>query len=193
MEQLREQVLREHPALRLAEDSLRRAEAQLRYEEAQRVPQPVLRTDFERYPDVPNFRFGIDVPIPLWHRREGPIAQAAAAVREARVQRRWRELELIAALEGAYQRYHSAHERVLAFERGILAEAETALRAAQAAFQLGERGILEVLDAQRLLRNVRLDYIQAIFDRQAALVDLDEVRALDPRQVRFPQMRRTLP
>lgn len=187
LEALREQVLREHPGLRLAEDSLRRAEAQLRFEEAQRVPQPVLRADLERYPDVPNFRFGIDIPIPLWNRRQGPIAEAVAGVKEAHAQRRWRQLELITALEGAFQRYRSAHEQVLAFERGILAEAEAALKAAQAAFQLGERGILEVLDAQRLLRSVRLDHVQAIFDRQAALIDLDELRALEPRKTLIPR------
>lgn len=186
LEQLRAQLLREHPALRQADESLRRAEAQLRLEEAQRIPQPVVRTDLERYPDVPNFRFGIDIPIPLWNRREGPIAQAVAGLKQAQAQRRWRELELIAALEGAFQRYRSAHEQVLAFEQGILAEAEAALKAAQAAFQLGERGILEVLDAQRLLRGVRLDYVHAIFDRQAALVDLDELRAIDPLKMRNP-------
>ena len=44
------------------------------------------------------------------------------------------------------------------------------------------RGILEVLDAQRLLRSVRLDYLNAQFDRQAALVDLDELRGVDLRR-----------
>lgn len=64
LEELREQVLGEHPALKLAEDGIRRAEAQLGCEQAQRIPQPVLRTDLERYPDLPNFRFGVDIPIP---------------------------------------------------------------------------------------------------------------------------------
>ena len=50
------------------------------------------------------------------------------------------------------------------------------------AYQLGERGILEVLDAQRLLRTVRLNYLNAQFDRQAALVDLDELRGEELRR-----------
>jgi cobalt-zinc-cadmium efflux system outer membrane protein len=63
-----------------------------------------------------------------------------------------------------------------------LREAEEALRAAEVAYQLGERGILEVLDAQRLLRTVRLNYLNAQFDRQAALVDLDELRGEELRR-----------
>jgi cobalt-zinc-cadmium efflux system outer membrane protein len=66
-----------------------------------------------------------------------------------------------------------------AFEQGLLREAEEGLRAAETAYRLGERGILEVLDAQRVLRTVRLDLLSAQFDRQLALVDLDEVRAKD--------------
>ena len=70
------------------------------------------------------------------------------------------------------------------YEQGLLREAEEALRAAEVAYQLGERGILEVLDAQRLLRTVRLNFLNAQFDRQAALVDLDELRGVELRRNR---------
>ena len=36
----------------------------------------------------------------------------------------------------------------------------------------------EVLDAQRVLRTVSLDFLNAQFDRQAAQIDLDELRAI---------------
>jgi cobalt-zinc-cadmium efflux system outer membrane protein len=42
---------------------------------------------------------------------------------------------------------------------------------------LGERGILEVLDAQRILRTVRLQFLLARYDRQLALVDINELKA----------------
>ena len=92
-----------------------------------------------------------------------------------------RQLELLAALEGAYARYQLTTQQLAAFESGLLLEAEEALRAAETAYQLGERGILEVLDAQRVLRTVRLNFLNAQYDRQAALVDLDELRAVDLR------------
>ncbi|MCX7604458.1 MAG: TolC family protein [Bryobacteraceae bacterium] len=178
--ELEKQVVEEHPALRLARGEKERARSRIAFEKAQRIPQPVLRTDYERYPDVPNFRVGIDIPLPLWNRREGPIAEAEAAYREAEANEQLRRVELLAALEGAYRRLEEAEEQIRAYEKGVLPEAEAALRAAQTAFQLGERGILEVLDAQRLLRSARIEYLNAQFDRQAALVDLDELRGVDP-------------
>jgi len=60
-----------------------------------------------------------------------------------------------------------------------LKEAETVLKVAEAAYRLGERGIIDYLDAQRSYRSVRNDYLNARFDRQAALIDLDRLRATD--------------
>jgi cobalt-zinc-cadmium efflux system outer membrane protein len=46
---------------------------------------------------------------------------------------------------------------------------------AQAAYRFGERGILDVLDAQRVLRGVRADLIQARFQLQEARIKLDQL------------------
>jgi cobalt-zinc-cadmium efflux system outer membrane protein len=46
---------------------------------------------------------------------------------------------------------------------------------AQAAYRFGERGILDVLDAQRVLRSVRADLIQARYQLQEARVMLDQL------------------
>ena len=180
---LSERALETHPLMKLARSEKSRAQSRIAFERAQRIPQPVVRTDYERYPDVPNFRVGIDIPLPLWNRREGPIAEAEAAQKEAAAIEALRRVELLAGLESAYRRLEEAEEQIRAYEKGVLPEAEAALRAAQTAFLLGERGILEVLDAQRLLRSARVEYLNVRFDRQAAMVDLDEFRGLDPMEL----------
>lgn len=182
LDDLRREVLERHPAAVLARSEIRRADARLGYETALRRPQPSLVAEVDHPPDTPTYRAGIAIPLPFWNRREGPIAEAAAQVRQATSLARSRELELLAAIDGAYGRYQLTNQQLAAFEQGILREAQEALRAAETAYQLGERGILEVLDAQRILRTVRLDYLNAQFDRQAALVDLDELRAVEPRR-----------
>lgn len=181
LEEMQKQVIASQPLLRLARSEVDRAQAQLVLERAQRVPQPSVRVDFEKYPDVPNWRVGLDIPLPFWNRREGPIAEATALTIQASAEEQARRVEILSALDGAYRRYQAAAEQVAAYEVGILKEAEAALAAAETAYRLGERGIIEVLDAQRLLRTARLDYLNAQFDRQNALVDLDELRAIDPR------------
>ena len=182
LDTVRRQVLNAHPAMAYVRSEIRRAEASVSYEIAQRRPQPQLMAEVERPPDTPTYRVGVSIPLPFWNRREGPIAEAAAQVRQFTAQARNRELEFVSAIEGAYARYNLITEQLAAFEQGLFVEASEALRAAEVAYRLGERGILEVLDAQRVLRTVRLDFINAQYDRQAALVDLDELRAKDPRR-----------
>ena len=54
-------------------------------------------------------------------------------------------------------------------------EAESAVEAARNAYKFGERGIVEVLDAQRVLQTVRGDLLDAQFARESALIDLEEL------------------
>lgn len=184
LDQLRQQVIDNHPLIALATAEVRRAEAQLNYEIAQRRPQPSIVGEVDRPPDSPTYRVGVSVPLPFWNRREGPIAAASAQIRQSSALAQNRRLELLAAVEGAYGRYQVATQQLAALEQGLLRGAEAAVRAAETAYQLGERGILEVLDAQRILRTVRLDFLSAQFERQAALIDLDELRNVDIRKGR---------
>ncbi|MCC6393329.1 MAG: TolC family protein, partial [Bryobacterales bacterium] len=125
------------------------------------------------------YRFGVSLPIPVWNKREGPISEAVAGLNQARAYAEMRRIELTAALERAYGQYEVAGQQVASYEKGVLKEAEAALQAAEAAFKFGERGIIEVLDAQRVLRTVRSDFVTAQYDLQAALIDVEGLRAAD--------------
>ena len=154
----------------------------MNYENALRRPQPALRAEVETLPDNPSFRIGIALPVPFWNRREGPIAEAAAAVRQANQLARAQQIQILAALEGAHGRYEVAGQQIASFEQGVLRDAEQALQAAETVYQLGERGIMEVLDAQRLLRTVRQDYLNARHEQRSALLEIDQLRAEDLRR-----------
>jgi cobalt-zinc-cadmium efflux system outer membrane protein len=120
------------------------------------------------------------VPIPLWDRRQGQIGEAKAATSQAAAVLYQRTLELVSALERAYEQYQLADQQVTSLESGSLRAAVSAVDAAKAAYRFGERGIVEVLDAQRVLQSVRGDLVDAQFARQSALVDLEELGAIAP-------------
>lgn len=175
---LREEARANHPALKWAEAEVRRAEMRVKSEVALKTPQPVLRSEYEHQPDVATYRVGLSLPVPVWNKRQGPIAEAEAALKSARWAVEARRLEIQAALENAYRRYQVASQQLAVYEEGVLKQAAAALAAAEAAYKFGERGILEVLDAQRVLRAARLDFLNAQYDRQAALIDVEQLRAV---------------
>jgi cobalt-zinc-cadmium efflux system outer membrane protein len=176
---LREEVLARHPAVEQAETEARQAGAHLNLQSALKKPQPTVWADVLEQPDVSQYRWGVSLTLPLWNRRKGPIAEATAARQRALAMARLRRIEITASLERAYGQYQVAQQQVEMFEAGTLKEAEAAVRAAQAAFRFGERGIIEVLDAQRVLRGARFDYLNAQFYRQAALIELERLQAVN--------------
>jgi outer membrane protein, heavy metal efflux system len=83
LEELRQEMIRRHPVLAVAASMRQRAEASLDSERARRIPQPSLWVDWFRQPEAAQYRFGVTVPLPIFNRREGPIAEAAAQQRRA--------------------------------------------------------------------------------------------------------------
>jgi cobalt-zinc-cadmium efflux system outer membrane protein len=176
---LRDKVLTTHPALAQARADIERARAVVANERALRLPQPSLNAEYEEQPDLGFYRLGVSIPIPAWDRRKGPIGEAVAALNQALAAANQRKLEITAALERSYGLYQVANEQVISFQSGALRQARAAVQASEAAYKFGERGIMEVLDAQRVLQSVRGEYLNAQYERQAALIDLEELGAVD--------------
>ncbi len=177
---LQDEVLAAHPALKVLEAERERARLRLEQERALRAPQPSLRLGDSRDPEMRATTVGVAVTVPLWNRREGPIAQAQAGIDLAAAQLERERANLLRDLDSAHARFGIAQRQVQTFEAGLLKSAEAALQVAEAAYRFGERSFLEVLDAQRTLRTVRTDYNQARFDRLSAWLDLERLRARDP-------------
>jgi cobalt-zinc-cadmium efflux system outer membrane protein len=179
IESLRAEVLTRYPALARASAEVRRADARLETERALRIPQPTLFAGIDSQPDQNRSLFGVALPLPIWNQRQGQIGEAVAQRQYAIANLEARRLALVGQLDDAYARYQVANRQIAAFEGGLLREAEAALRAAEAAYRFGERGFIEVLDAQRVLRSVRTEFLAAQYERQRALVDLNLLRGIE--------------
>lgn len=173
-------VLRTHPALAQSEAEIEAAQSNLAREKAARIPQPTLFAEFENQPDQRYWRAGVTVPLPLFDRRRGQIESARASIERSTSMREQNRLALLGALERSREQYELADQQVTALEDGALRAAQNAVDAARSAYRFGERGIVELLDAQRVLQSVRGDLLDAQFARQSALVDLEELGALAP-------------
>lgn len=177
LDSLRARVLERQPLLHQVRAEIQKAQRQLHLEQQLRYPLPTVKAGVESDPGLESWRIGIALPLPLWNQRQGPIAEAEAQLRRSEAEARQQELSVIRELENAYNRYLIADGQVRTFETGLLKQAEKTMQVAEAAYRLGERGILDFLDAQRSYRSVRNEYINARFDRQNALIDLEKLNA----------------
>ena len=175
LQQIHQSVRQHNPELNVLQAEVSRAQALLRSAESSRWPGVELRYSQSRDPEVRQGQWGIGMQLPLLDKRSGPIAQASAELERAQVRLEGRKAELEQQVLLTWKSLQVARLRIEALSQGSVREAEAALRVAQAAYRFGERGILDVLDAQRVLRSVRADLIQARFQLQEARIMLDQL------------------
>lgn len=164
---------RNHPELMQLQSELDRALAHQQGARAGRWPGFELRYAQTREPDIRSSSVGVALQIPLFDQRRGAIDEAASEAQRAQLQLQGRRAELEQQLQQAWKALEMAQLQTKALGEGALREAEAALRVAKAAYRFGERGILDVLDAQRVLRSVRADLLEARYQLQAARIELD--------------------
>ena len=177
LDQLIREGLERSPELAQLQSEVDRARAQLQAAQASRWPGVDLRVDHSREVDLVQNRIGVSVAVPLLDNRSGVIAQASAELARAQRRLEGRRTELRQNILLGWKSLEMSTGAVDALSRGAVREAESALRVAEAAYRFGERGILEVLDSQRVLRSVRADLLQARFQVQAARVALEQLAA----------------
>ncbi len=174
---LQEQAEQRNPELAALRALLVRARQQLELAQAQRWPGAELRYQQTQDPQIRQDVWGVQVQIPLLDQRRGPVAEAQAEVARLQTLVDGRTAELKQQMLQSWKALEIARNKVSALSTGAVRVAETALQVAQSAYRFGERGILDVLDAQRVLQSVRVDLLQARFELQKARIDLELLSA----------------
>jgi cobalt-zinc-cadmium efflux system outer membrane protein len=173
LELLKQTALIENPEIKQLVAELDRSRAKISEAEASRWPGVEIRVSQLREPEARQNMIGLSVQLPLLDQRTGPRAEAIAERERALVRLEGRKAELLQQIELTWKSVQIARTRIDALSEGAMRDAESTLKVAQAAYRFGERGILEVLDAERVLRSVRSDLLLARYQLQASLIDLD--------------------
>ena len=162
------------PAVRaaLAAESL--AETLVSVERREALPTPRIGVGRLRDSDGRHTLIGVSVEIPLFDRREGPIARAVAVADESRQRRRAVVLAAEADLRRAVEQLQRRERLTSRFQTDGLSLLPELARMARDAYQLGRGSILELVDA-----------ILAGDEKQVAYVDLLEAVQQAELDVRF--------
>jgi cobalt-zinc-cadmium efflux system outer membrane protein len=109
--------------------------------------------------------FGASVPLPVFDHGQGPVARASADI-DLQSRRVAAELaEARAELERARTVYLAERETVAKIEHDQVAQIPVLERMAQQSYQGGGTSVLELLDAFRSVKDIRVTYLE----RQEAL------------------------
>ncbi len=82
---------------------------------------------------------------------------------------------LEARVFAAIERADAQRTQVNVFATTIVPTATSLQSLAEESYRLGRSSILAALDAQRSLRDVKFDYLQALLSLQSAVADLEDI------------------
>ncbi len=173
IETMMDRMADRHPSLQRLRQSVAQSDRLVEFEREARVPSVTLNASYWREIGREAVQGGLSVPAPLWYRRQGEIASALGVKRREEAELLRARHELARAVHQHYQDARTTSELIEVFEKGLLKQAQEALRLAQFSFQQGASSLLDVFDAQRVQRQIQMDYLQARYELAVSITRLE--------------------
>ena len=167
----------EAPAIALTRAELEQQREQLQLARSEAFPDVTLSVGYRRFTGVDRDAavFSIGVPIPLFDRNQGERRAAQHDLVSAERAARATRLALRNAVIEAHTRLAAAHGRVGPEREELLGNAERAWRETRTAYGRGDAPFVALLDARRVLFDVRARYLDAIQAYHVARIDLERL------------------
>lgn len=166
-----------HPLVARAEAGVSAADSQLTLEEKKKIPDVSVGVGYRRDSAVDDnaLVMGFSLPLPLFNKNEGGIAEAKATIarNEALVAQARIQVEMLIA--SARARLVAARMEYELISGDMLSGAADQYRTVSEGFSLGRIKYLELLEARRALNSVRKQRLDALAKYHSARVDLEAI------------------
>lgn len=154
------------PDIAAAEASLSQADANVRLQMRQRIPDVTASVQYERNPPAQpdTVGVGLSLPLPIWDRFDGEILAAKAAREQSQAQLDKVRIQAAADVAAARVAYHEASQRARRYEESLAPKSAEVLRSVSYAFERGGAALLDLLEAERNDNAIRVACVQAKAD-----------------------------
>lgn len=161
-ETIRTRLLTESPELAELQMQVDRARARVRRESVEKVPNVTVQagTQFDNATEDQIANVQVSVPIPVFDRNQGAIAEACGELAAAQAALQQRELILEQRLAAELRDYTTARERTIRYADKVLPTARETLQMMNAGYQSGELDYLQVLTIQQAYTQQSISYLR---------------------------------
>jgi cobalt-zinc-cadmium efflux system outer membrane protein len=178
IEKLQGAALTVRPDIRAKRHTLSQREADLKLALAYRIPDVTIGAGYAiqgpRGPDNPGqFALNAGIPLPLFNRNQGGIHQAEVSLQSAQADLD-KTVNLVEnEVEVAYRNLLQNRRLVEVYFGEVLEDARSTFTIVERAYERGGATILDLLDAARTSRAIQQNYIEALFNYQHHLFQLE--------------------
>jgi cobalt-zinc-cadmium efflux system outer membrane protein len=146
-------------------------------EKAKRIPDPTISLGVRRFEESDDNAFvaGLSIPLPVFNRNQGGVAEARAELARSTYERDGAVQRLRRMLGTTYAELRAAYQASRTLQEDVLPGAEHAYEAAETGFRAGKFNFLDVLDAERTLFSARRDLLEQQAAYQRARITTDRL------------------
>jgi cobalt-zinc-cadmium efflux system outer membrane protein len=150
---------------------------------AQRIPDPSLEGAVTH--DAPGefvwgWRYAVGVTVPLWTRHRAAVLVEEATIAQLKAQRAAMVQRLEGAVGAALARANTQRGQYLRYRDQILPRTREVEAMAEESYRAGQTNLVALLQALQAAREARAKAVQAAYDYQAALAELQRTAAVGP-------------
>ncbi len=177
--QLLQQRVLDNPLALRAMKNIEHRKALLKVEETRRIPNLTLNAGAVHHAQLGGTTAvaGIMIPLPLFDRNQGNLKEAHHRVSKAEDEQQATELRLKTELALSYEAMSAAWNEINILRDEILPGAKSAFNVMRRGYELGKFGLLELLDAQRVLFQNQVLYVRALANYQRLVNEIERLIA----------------
>jgi cobalt-zinc-cadmium efflux system outer membrane protein len=172
--ELRDKALAERPDLKAAQLSERAADANIRLQNALRIPDLSLGGGIDQAPSgTSTYTAGIGITLPVSDRNQGERTKALIEKKKAQNQEQLITNQVLSDVDKALVAFEMQKRRVDLYRTGVITKVNDIQKLTEVALKAGESSTLDLLDAIRTRRDTLAGFYQTLFDYQMSLLDLE--------------------
>ena len=162
LDDLQKKALENRPDLKAAQLGITAANSQFTLAKANGKQDFTIQTNYSHVNSISAFSFSFSMPLPIFDRNQGTIAQTRYAIAQAREQQKAVDTQVLTDVRDAYLGAVSNDKVVQIYRNGPLDDAKRSRDISEYAYRRGAIALLDFLNAERNYRATQLAYRQAV-------------------------------
>jgi outer membrane protein, heavy metal efflux system len=174
VEDMEAMAIKNRPDLRAAEQGVTAAESQYKLQKAIGKVDVTGTLNYTHISDQDTTSFFVSLPLPVFNRNQGQIAQANDAIRQAQETEHEASEQVMSDVQSAFDAVRTNEQTLQIYQSGYLDQSKQSVDISEYAYKRGAASLLDFLDAERTYRDTQLAYRQQLAAYMLALEQLRE-------------------
>jgi len=138
----------------------------------------VVKNEIAPAPAFNTYKAGISIPLKFSNLNRGEVLAARNAVSQSEAQYRDTQVSIAGEVTQAYLALKALEKQFGQYKKGLVEDAEKIVQARNYAYQRGETGLTDLLNAQRTFVDLRIEYLGIRYACTEARINLEKAAGI---------------